>query len=105
RLSTRDGRIFVRLNFAGAVSGQKNAVFAVRNTQLARLACILEQCFAQVRSVSFASRFIMFERMLVDVPLEKRESASHKKKLCTAVSIEAPDLFRIHSVPCIDRGP
>lgn len=38
--------------------------------------------------------------------LENRESASHaKKKLCTAVSVEAPDVFRILGVPCIDRGP
>lgn len=49
---------------------------------------------------------IMFgTTLLVDVPLEDRESANHMKKLCTAVSIEAPDLFRIHGVPCIDRGP
>lgn len=47
----------------------------------------------------------MFGTTLVDVPVENRESTNHMKKLCTAVSIEAPDLFRIHGVPCIDRGP
>lgn len=43
--------------------------------------------------------------MLLDVPLETRERSSPLKKLCTAVSRESPDLFRIHGVPCIDRGP
>lgn len=43
--------------------------------------------------------------MLVDIPLENRERSSPLKKLCTAVSRESPDLFRIHGVPCIDRGP
>lgn len=42
---------------------------------------------------------------LVDIPLENRERSSPLKKLCTAVSRESPDLFRIHGVPCIDRGP
>ena len=43
--------------------------------------------------------------MLVDIPLENRERSSPLKKLCTAVSREAPELFRINGVPCIDRGP
>lgn len=43
--------------------------------------------------------------LLVDIPLENRERSSPLKKLCTAVSRESPDLFRIHGVPCIDRGP
>lgn len=42
---------------------------------------------------------------LVDIPLESRDRYSATKKLITAVSIESPDLFRIHGVPCIDRGP
>lgn len=45
---------------------------------------------------------------LIDVPLEsKGDSAGGpmSKKLITAVSIEAPDLFRIRGVPCVDRGP
>lgn len=47
----------------------------------------------------------MIGTTLVDVPLENRERFSPLKKLCTAVSVESPDLFRIHGVPCIDRGP
>lgn len=42
---------------------------------------------------------------LVDLPLENRDRTSPSKKLNTAISIESPDLFRIHGVPCIDRGP
>ncbi len=42
---------------------------------------------------------------LVDIPLENRERTSPLKKLCTAVSLESPDIFRIRGVPCIDRGP
>lgn len=45
---------------------------------------------------------------LIDVPLESKAdstSGSKTKKLITAVSIEAPDLFRIRGVPCVDRGP
>lgn len=47
----------------------------------------------------------MFGTTLVDIPLENRERISPLKKLCTAVSAESPDLFRIRGVPCIDRGP
>lgn len=47
----------------------------------------------------------MFGTTLIDIPLENRERISPMKKLCTAVSRESPDLFRIRGVPCIDRGP
>lgn len=40
---------------------------------------------------------------LIDIPQENRYSKN--LNLTTAVSIESPDLFRIPSVPCIDRGP
>lgn len=42
--------------------------------------------------------------ILIDIPVESRDRISLSKKLNTAVSIESPDLFRIHGVPCIDRG-
>lgn len=42
---------------------------------------------------------------LVNFPMENREKMSPQKKLCTAISMESPDLFRIRGVPCIDRGP
>lgn len=48
---------------------------------------------------------------LIEVSLEERKGSGSSrpapitKKLITAVSIEAPDLFRIHGVPCVDRGP
>lgn len=45
---------------------------------------------------------------LIEVPLESKGDSTGgptTKKLITAVSIEAPDLFRIRGVPCVDRGP
>lgn len=47
----------------------------------------------------------MFGTALVEIPLENLDRISPLKKLCTAVSAESPDLFRIRGVPCIDRGP
>lgn len=48
---------------------------------------------------------------LIEVSLDESKGGSSNstgpttKKLITAVSIEAPDLFRIRGVPCVDRGP
>ena len=61
----------------------------------------LQDAFLEQLSVHLG---VMSGTNLVDIPLENRDRSSPLKKLCTAVSLESPDLFRIRGVPCIDRG-